>query len=135
MARKENKLAIRSSAAEFLIFTNQAAEDGIDELEEGSTVRNFRTVQKEGTRQVTREIECYNLDAIIAVGYRVNSKKATQFRRWATEVLKQFAIKGFVLDKERLKNGSLFGEDYFEELSRIRKEQVGGLKGVLHDNK
>jgi hypothetical protein len=153
MARKENKLVIRSSAAEFLIFTNQAAEDGIEvryeddtvwlsqkmlmnlyevskatisehlknifetgELDEVSTVRNFRTVQKEGNRQVTREIEYYNLDVIIAVGYRVNSKKATQFRRWATEVLKQFAIKGFVLDKERLKNGSLFGEDYFDEL-------------------
>ena len=134
MARKENKLVIRSSAAEFLIFTNQAAEDGIEvryeddtvwlsqkmlmnlyevskatisehlknifetgELDEVSTVRKFRTVQKEGTRQVTREIEFYNLDAIIAVGYRVNSKKATLTKEFFAMVQNKmhFAIHGF----------------------------------------
>lgn len=72
------------------------------ELNEESTVRNFRTVQKEGTREVTRDINFYNLDAVIAVGYRVNSKQATQFRIWATQTLKEFIIKGFVLDDERL---------------------------------
>jgi hypothetical protein len=86
------------------------------ELEEISTIRKFRTVQNEGNRTVEREIEFYNLDAIISVGYRVNSKKATQFRIWATKVLKQFAIKGYVLDKKRLENGSFLNENYFDEL-------------------
>ena len=86
------------------------------ELVELSTIRKFRTVQTEGNRKVEREIEFYNLDAIISVGYRVNSKKATQFRIWATKVLKQFAIKGYVLDKKRLENGSFLNEDYFQEL-------------------
>lgn len=86
------------------------------ELIKEATVRNFRTVQTEGNRQVTREILHYNLEAIISVGYRVNSIKATQFRRWATQVLQQYAIKGYVLDKKRMENGSFLGEDYFEEL-------------------
>lgn len=86
------------------------------ELTKEATVRNFRTVQTEGNRQVTREILHYNLEAIISVGYRVNSIKATQFRRWATQVLQQYAIKGYVLDKKRMENGSFLGEDYFEEL-------------------
>lgn len=86
------------------------------ELTKEATVRNFRTVQTEGNRQVTREILYYNLEAIISVGYRVNSIKATQFRRWATGILQQYAIKGYVLDKKRMENGSFLGEDYFEEL-------------------
>lgn len=91
------------------------------ELEEHSTIRNFRIVQTEGTRRVQRNIEFYNLDAIIAVGYRVNSYNATQFRIWATKTLKEFIIKGFVMDDERLKQGKNFGKDYFDELlERIR---------------
>lgn len=91
------------------------------ELKENSTVRKFRTVQKEGERQIVREIEYYNLDAIISVGYRVNSSRATQFRIWATKTLREFIIKGFVLDDNRLKNGQYFGQDYFQELlERIR---------------
>jgi len=76
------------------------------EIDQKSTIRNFRIVQKEGQREVAREIEFYNLDAIISVGYRVNSIRATQFRQWATQVLKEFAIKGYVLDRERMENGS-----------------------------
>ena len=92
------------------------------ELERESTVRKFRTVQQEGNRQVTRNLEFYNLDAIIAVGYRVNSKRATQFRIWATKVLKEYIIKGFVLDDDRLKQAkTVFGKDYFDELlERVR---------------
>ena len=87
-----------------------------------ATVRNFRTVQQEGDRNVSRDLEYYNLDAIISVGYRVNSAKATQFRIWATQTLKVYIIKGFVLDDERLKQGqAVFGKDYFKELlQRIR---------------
>lgn len=86
------------------------------EITEDSTTRKFRVVQTEGNRQVTREILHYNLEAIISVGYRVNSIKATQFRRWATGILQQYAIKGYVIDKKRMENGSFLGEDYFEEL-------------------
>lgn len=93
-----------------------------NELEKEATIRKFRIVQLEGTRQVTREVEFYNLDAIIAVGYRVNSMEATRFRIWATKTLREFIIKGFVLDDERLKQGKQFGRDYFEELlERIRE--------------
>ncbi|MDO8727987.1 MAG: virulence RhuM family protein [Candidatus Methanoperedens sp.] len=93
------------------------------ELEMDSTVRKFRTVQEEGSRQVERDLEYYNLDAIISVGYRVNSYQATQFRIWATRTLKEYIIKGFVLDDERLKQGNrVFGKDYFDELlERIRE--------------
>ncbi|ABE52137.1 virulence RhuM family protein [Methanococcoides burtonii] len=94
-----------------------------EELQMDSTVRNFRTVQAEGSRQVERDLEYYNLDAVISVGYRVNSYQATQFRIWATKILKEYIIKGFVLDDERLKQGNqVFGKDYFEELlERIRE--------------
>ena len=92
------------------------------ELTENSTVRKFRIVQKEGNRQVTRAITFYNLDAIIAVGYRINSKQATQFRQWATKTLKEYIIKGFVLNDEMLKNGKTFGKDYFDELLERIKE-------------
>lgn len=92
------------------------------ELDKLATVRKFRTVQKEGNRAVQRELEYYNLDAIISVGYRANSTKATQFRIWATNTLKELIIKGFVLDDERLKQGqTVFSQDYFRELlERIR---------------
>ncbi len=91
------------------------------ELSSKETIRKFRIVQKEGDRNVQRDVDFYNLDAIISVGYRVNSKEATQFRIWATATLKEFIVKGFVMDDDRLKNGKHFGEDYFEELlERIR---------------
>jgi hypothetical protein len=92
------------------------------ELEESATARKIRVVQKEGNRNVSRDLDFYNLDAIIAVGYRVNSYQATQFRIWATKTLREFIIKGFVLDDERLKQGKRFGKDYFDELlERIRE--------------
>lgn len=86
------------------------------ELSEEATVRKFRRVQREGDRDISREMEFHNLDAIISVGYRVNSVRATQFRQWATQVLREFAIKGYVLDRKRLENGAFLGEDYFERL-------------------
>jgi len=94
-----------------------------NELEREATVSILETVRQEGSRQVKRKIEYYSLDAIIAVGYRVNSYQATQFRIWATKTLKEFMLKGFVLDDERLKQGKqVFGRDYFEELlERIRE--------------
>lgn len=146
-------MMIRNSTAEFLIFTQQNEENGIevrfqddsiwlsqklmatlfdvdvrtinehlqniyksDELSKEATIRKFRIVQTEGNREVTRKIDFYNLDAIISVGYRVNSRRATQFRKWATQVLKAFAIKGYVLDKERMKNGSFLGYKFFDNL-------------------
>jgi hypothetical protein len=91
------------------------------ELKKEATISILETVQLEGKRNVKRNVEFYNLDAIIAVGYRVNSKQATQFRIWATNTLKEFIIKGFVLNDEMLKNGKPFGKDYFKELlQRIR---------------
>ena len=87
-----------------------------NELDKSSTYSKMELVQKEGTRNVKRNIEFYNLDAIISVGYRVNSLRATEFRRWATNVLKTFTIQGYVLDKERMKNGSFIDKDYFEKL-------------------
>lgn len=86
------------------------------ELVEEATLRKIRRVQIEGNREVRREIEFYNLDAIISVGYRVNSAQATQFRIWATQTLREFVIQGFVLDAERLKLNKRFGKDYFDEL-------------------
>ena len=93
-----------------------------NELQEDSTTRKIRVVQKEGNRDVNRNIDFYNLDVIIAVGYRVNSFKATRFRQWATRILKDYLIKGFVLDDERLKQGNnLFNKDYFKDLlDRVR---------------
>jgi hypothetical protein len=91
------------------------------ELNELATTRKIRVVQTEGSRKVSREVDYYNLDAIIAVGYRVNSREATQFRIWATQVLREYLIKGFAMDDERLKQGPRFGKDYFDELlERIR---------------
>lgn len=93
-----------------------------EELIRESTVSKMEIVQMEGKRRVKREQEFYNLDAIIAVGYRVNSKKATRFRQWATKTLKEYITKGFVLNDDMLKNGKPFGKDYFDELlERIRE--------------
>ncbi len=93
-----------------------------NELTEDATIRKFRIVQKEGSRDIEREVNFYNLDAIISVGYRVNSHQATQFRIWATQTLRNFIIKGFAIDDERLKNGTHFGKDYFDELlEKIRE--------------
>jgi len=148
--KKENKLQIRNSTAEFLIFTRQAGEDGIEvrvaeetvwltqklistlfdkgrstitehlknifetaELDEKAVCRDFRHTAEDGKDYTTR---FYCLDAIIAVGFRVNSARAIQFRQWATGVLRDFAIRGYVLDKERLKNGTFFSKEYFENL-------------------
>ncbi len=163
---KEKKLQIRNSTAEFLIFTRQAGEDGIEVRVEGETVwltqklmaalfevdvrtinehlrniygsgeqqqaatlRKFRIVQSEGKREVAREVEHYNLDAIIAVGFRVNSARAIQFRQWATGVLRDFAIRGYVLDKERLKNGAFLSKEYYENLlAEIREIRASERK-------
>ena len=163
---KERKLQIRNSTAEFLIFTRQAGEDGIEvrvleesiwltqklmavlfevtvptvsehlsnlytqgEISEPATLRNFRTVQKEGARNVARNVDYYNLDAIIAVGFRVNSARAIQFRQWATGVLRDFAIRGYVLDKERLKNGTFLSKEYYENLlAEIREIRASERK-------
>ena len=84
-----------------------------NEISKSATIRNFRIVQKEGARDVARNIEFYNLDAIIAVGFQVNSLRAVQFRQWAVSVLKDFAIREYVLDKERLKNGEFFSKALF----------------------
>lgn len=86
------------------------------ELSEEGTIRKFRIVQNEGRRQVTREVAFYPLNAIIALGYRVNSEEATRFRKWATKVLDSFITKGYVLDKNRLEQGEQFGHDYFKDL-------------------
>lgn len=161
---KDKKVQIRNSTAEFLVFTAQAKEDGIEvrvedetvwltqkliatlfdvtvptisehlaniykqgELSERATIRKFRTVRTEGAREVTRNLEHYNLDAIISIGYRVNSLRATQFRQWATGILRDFAIRGYVLDQDRLKNGTFFSEAYFdnllEEIREIRASE------------
>lgn len=93
-----------------------------NELNETATTRKFRTVQREGNRDVLRELLYFNLDAIISVGYRVNSMQATKFRQWATTTLKEYMIKGFVLNDDMLKNGKAFGKDYFDELLERIKE-------------
>jgi hypothetical protein len=109
------------------------------EVSEAATVRKFRIVQTEGARQVNRDVDFYNLDAIIAVGFRVNSERATQFRQWAINILRDFVIRGYVLDKERLKNGSFFNQEYFDNLlPRYRaglwngKQQIAELKHRRH---
>lgn len=92
------------------------------ELRQEATISKMETVQIEGQREITREVEVYNLDAVIAVGYRVNTVRATHFRIWATNTLREFIIKGFVLNDQMLKNGRLFGKDYFDELlEKIRE--------------
>jgi hypothetical protein len=161
--KKENKFQIRNSTAEFLIFTRQAGEDGIEvrvadetvwltqkligvlfdkgrstitehlknifetgELDEKAVCRDFRHTAEDGKDYTTR---FYNLDAIIAVGFRVNSARAIQFRQWATGVLRDYAIRGYVLDKERLKNGAFFSKEYFENLlAEIREIRASERK-------
>lgn len=147
------KLIIRNSTAEFLIFSSQKGEDGIEvrvedenvwltqkliaklfdvtiptinehlknifeteELSADSTIRKFLIVQKEGNRQIKRNIDHYNLEGIISVGFKVNSQRAVDFRRWANQVLKQFAVRGYVLDDVRLKNGAYLNKQYFKDL-------------------
>jgi hypothetical protein len=160
---KTKKLQIRNSTAEFLIFTRQAGEDGIEvrvaeetvwltqkligvlfdkgrstitehlknifetgELDEKAVCRDFRHTAEDGKDYTTR---FYNLDAIIAVGFRVNSARAIQFRQWATGVLRDYAIRGYVLDKERLKNGAFFSKEYFENLlAEIREIRASERK-------
>lgn len=86
------------------------------ELDENSTSKDFLLVQKEGSREVKRNLKYYNLDAVISVGYRVNSDRAIQFRRWATYILKEFSKKGYIIDKKRMENGTFFDEDYYDSL-------------------
>ena len=88
----------------------------VKELDKNATTEKISVVQQEGTREVRRNTLFYNLDAIISVGYRVNSRRATQFRQWCTYVLRQYAIRGYVIDKKRMENGSFIGVDYFEQL-------------------
>jgi len=97
------------------------------ELTPEATIRNFRIVQPEGARQVTRQIEHYNLDVIIAVGYRVKSHRSTQFRQWATQRLREYLVKGFVLDDDRLKYPGPGRPDYFDELL----EREGVMEGPV----
>ena len=101
-----------------------------NELEENRTIRKFRIVQNEGSREVSREIAHYNLQMIIAVGFKVNNEKAVQFRKWANMIVKDYTIKGWVMDDERLKNGgSILTEKYFEEqLERIREIRMSERK-------
>ena len=93
-----------------------------NELDENQTVKDFLTVQNEGMKEVKRKTKYYSLDAIIAVGFKVNSERAIDFRLWAINILKQFSIKGYVLDKERLKNGTFLNENYFDELLQEIRE-------------
>ena len=86
------------------------------ELDKDATTEKISVVQNEGTREVKRNTQFYNLDAIISVGYRVNSIRATQFRQWCTYVIRQFSLRGYIIDKKRMENGSFIGEDYFEHL-------------------
>ena len=99
------------------------------ELEEDSTIRNFRIVQTEGSRQVTRDTKHYNLQMIIAVGFKVNNERAVQFRKWANNIVKDYTIKGWAMDDERLKRGTYLTEKYFDEqLERIREIRASERK-------
>ena len=100
-----------------------------NELEEAATIRNFRIVQTEGSRQVTRDTKHYNLQMIIAVGFKVNNERAVQFRKWANGIVKDYTIKGWVMDDERLKRGTYLTEKYFDEqLERIREIRASERK-------
>ena len=95
------------------------------ELDEKSTSKKLLLVQKEGNREVKRNIQYYNLDMVISIGYRVNSDKAIQFRRWATNILKEFSQKGYIIDKKRMANGAFFDEDYYDSLlAEIREIRI-----------
>jgi hypothetical protein len=117
LTQKAMSLLFDTTPQNITIHLKNIFESG--ELDEMATCKEILQVQQEGERQVSRKQKFYNLDAIISVGYRVNSSKATQFRIWATQTLKEYIIKGFVLDDERLKQGTTaFGKDYFKELLR-----------------
>jgi hypothetical protein len=120
LTQKAMSLLFDTSPQNITIHLKNIFESG--ELSESTTCKDFLQVQIEGKREVSRNQKFYNLDAIISVGYRVNSSKATQFRIWATQTLKEYIIKGFVLDDHRLKQGEVvFGKDYFRELlERVR---------------
>ena len=99
------------------------------ELEEGATIRNFRIVQNEGGRQVSRELAHYNLQMIIAVGFKVNNERAVQFRKWAGQIVKDYTIQGWTMDKERLIKGHMFTDEYFErQLQQIREIRLSERK-------
>ena len=99
------------------------------ELEEGATIRNFRIVQNEGNRQVSREVAHYNLQMIIAVGFKVNNERAVQFRKWAGQIVKDYTIQGWTMDTERLKKGHMFTDDYFDrQLQQIREIRLSERK-------
>lgn len=99
------------------------------ELQEASTIRKFRIVQNEGNRQVGREVIHYNLQAIIAVGFKVNNERVIQFRKWSGQIVKDYTIQGWVMDKERLKKGTLFTDEYFErQLENIREIRMSERK-------
>jgi hypothetical protein len=99
------------------------------ELSEGATIRNFRIVQTEGTRQVNREVVHYNLQLIIAVGFKVNNERAVRFRKWAGQIVKDYTIQGWTMDKERLKKGHMFTDEYFErQLQNIREIRLSERK-------
>lgn len=105
------------------------------ELNENSTSANYALVQKEGNRKITRNVLYYNLDMVISVGYRTNSDRAIQFRRWATYILKEFSKKGYIIDKKRMANGAFFDEDYYEsllaEIREIRLSKGDFIKKLL----
>jgi len=144
---KQPASIIRSSAAEYLTFVASSGEGGVEavyadeiiwlnhlkkvfsdsEQEEQSVIRNFRITAADGKHYNTQH---YNLSAVIAVGYKVNSERAVQFRKWATQVIQEFTIKGFTMDDDRLKNdGSVLGKKYFEEqLERIREIRLSERK-------
>lgn len=99
------------------------------ELEETATIRKFRIVQTEGSRQVQREVNHYNLQMIMAVGFEVNNERAVQFRKWANGIVKDYTIKGWVMDDERLKRGTYLTDKYFDEqLERIREIRASERK-------
>ena len=96
------------------------------ELTEASTIRKFRIVQDEGSRQVSRDVIHYNLQMIIAVGFKVNNERAVQFRKWAGQIVKDYTIQGWTMDAERLKKGTLFIDEYFDrQLENIRERAYG----------
>jgi hypothetical protein len=114
LSQKSMGLLFDTTPENILMHLNNIFNDG--ELITHSTTKDFLVVQKEGNREVQRKIKHYNLDSIIAVGYRVNSKRATAFRQWATGVLRDFALRGYLIDKKRMENGAFLDEDYFERL-------------------
>ena len=102
------------------------------ELDKNSTTEDFSVVQKEGNREINRKLKYYNLDAVISVGYRVNSDRAIQFRRWATNVLKEFSKKGYIIDKKRMENGTFFDEDYFDSLLADDRDVLKDAGKISH---